>query len=139
MDTEGAEIGRGELADLETCAAQPPDIVIERVDADMIFLAEALSLLLRVVDCGVFEGMGDGGRIGHLQDGHSAGCEHAEDLFYSFQIVGDMFEDVIGDDDVGCGVCKGKTGRIGVGDIGVNVAVEARGDVDGSNGGGGFF
>ena len=61
VDAEGAEVGWGELVNLETSAFKPPDIVVERVDADVIFLTEAFSLLLRVVDSGVFEREGDGG------------------------------------------------------------------------------
>ena len=87
----------------------------------------------RVVDIGIFEDGRQGFGIRDLQDGESIRVEDPKHFFHGLYIFGDMFEDVVGDEDIKGARCEWKVGGVGVADGIVDVTIETRGDVYGSN------
>ncbi len=54
ISAEGGEFGGGEDPYAEAGLDQAEDVVVEGVDADMLFIAEQGGLLLRIAEGGIF-------------------------------------------------------------------------------------
>ena len=80
----------------------------------MIFLTVEGGLPGRIVDLTIFEGSGQGFGVGDLQYGESFCIEDAEHFFHGPDVFGNVFEDVIGDENVEGVIFEWEIGRIGV-------------------------